>query len=77
MMTRKNLKTHWEPQGFEEYRYFRQSWMAVVGLGFCALKGCVRVNLKIPCGSSSKVDLKKAYVFSAALVVFMQMMMQN
>ena len=56
-MVKRNLKTHWEPQGFEEYRYFRQSWMAVVGLGFCALKGWPKLNLKIFCVSSSKSDL--------------------
>lgn len=60
-MARINLETLWEHQGLEEYRYCKQSHMTVMWLGLCALKGWLKINLKVPCGSSSKAD-KGAYM---------------
>ena len=66
-MARRNLNTQWEPQELEGYKYRRQRWMAVVGRGFC--EG-LRVNLKVPCGRSSKADLKKC-MCSVLLLLFL------
>ena len=60
-MARRNLKTLWEPQGLEEYRYCRKIYMTVVWLGLCALKGWLKLSLKAPCMSSSKIDSKGLY----------------
>ena len=57
-MASRNLKTQQEPQGLEGSRYCRQCWIAGAWLGFCALKGRLRVSLKVPCVRYSKADLK-------------------
>ena len=76
-MVKRNLKTHWEPQGLEETGYCRQSLMSGVWFGFCALKGSLKVSLKGYLWKFQQSRLKKVYVFRGALVVFMQRMRQN
>ena len=52
------LQAQWKPQGFKWNNWYRRSQVADVWLCFCALRGGLKVSLKVPWVSSSEANLK-------------------